>query len=365
MHVSLYILLLLFVLVVFVSQVESKCPQIKVRKDTIIRTKESIRNGAKLLLRTNVNSSRYCYDLCCTTKDCNIGVMHYKRLRTFRGDIETRKTCYIFACGMPSVCTFMDHTGYAVIEMERDKETESSDEKPHRTIPKEEACPPGSPVAMCASDPCENAICHGHKDAKCVPNFCGGCGSVFYNSHGKKLLCQTKHKNGKNKQLDKNRTSGKSNKNNGARKEKEEETNGDGQVVKEEEVEVHPEETSGKPKEELFGNGGKEEDPHKVHEYRDWLDSKDELDSSAKPQTETKLYDGETKEPGLTPLMKKPGGKVILKKGSAVSWALLIALSICIVVLLVVIIKLKCLGPKKRKKFAVDDGDYLINGMYL
>ena len=138
MRGSLYILLLLYVVVVFLSQVELKCPQIKVRKDTIIRTKESMRNGAMLLMKTNVNSSRYCYDLCCTTKDCNTGVMHYKRFRTMKGDIETRKTCYLFACGVPSVCTFMDHTGYAIIEMEQSKETEPTVEKPHRTIPKEE-----------------------------------------------------------------------------------------------------------------------------------------------------------------------------------------------------------------------------------
>ena len=64
-------------------------------------------------------------------------------------------------------------------------------------------------------------------------------------------------------------------------------------------------------------------------------------------------------------ITKKTDQKVILKKESPISLSLLIALSICIIILVAVIVKLKCLGPKKKKKFAVDDGDYLINGMYL
>ena len=113
----------------------SKCPPITVRKDTIIRTKQSIQNGAKLLFRTDVGSSRECYELCCDRKACNVGVMHYKRRKNFNGRIETQKTCFIFACGTPNHCSFMNHTGYAVIEMVSAKTTQ----KPHRTFPKEES----------------------------------------------------------------------------------------------------------------------------------------------------------------------------------------------------------------------------------
>ena len=74
---------------------------------------------------------------------------------------------------------------------------------------------------------------------------------------------------------------------------------------------------------------------------------------------------GETEEPDIPDIGKKAHPKVVIKKASPISWTLLIALSICIVVLIAVIMKLKCMGPKKKKKFAVDDGDYLINGMYL
>ena len=117
----------------------SKCPPIKVKKDTIIRTKESIRNGAKLLFRTDVESSRECYELCCEKKACSVGVMHYKRVRGFTGVTETQKTCFIFACGTPSRCTFMNHTGYAIIEMERGKTKQQPTNKPLRTVPQEES----------------------------------------------------------------------------------------------------------------------------------------------------------------------------------------------------------------------------------
>eukprot|EP00112_Aurelia_sp_Birch-Aquarium-sp1_P024152 Seg7490.2 transcript_id=Seg7490.2/GoldUCD/mRNA.D3Y31 product="Low-density lipoprotein receptor-related protein 11" protein_id=Seg7490.2/GoldUCD/D3Y31 len=109
----------------------AKCPPIKVRKDTIIRTRESLDNGARLLFRTDVDSSRECYELCCERKSCNIGVMHYKKKRDeISGELMTYKTCFLFACGSPNLCSFMNHTGYAVIELAREKK------KPKKAAPK-------------------------------------------------------------------------------------------------------------------------------------------------------------------------------------------------------------------------------------
>ena len=139
MRVSIFIVFFLFNIAIVIGLVASKCPAIKVRKDTIIRTKDSIRKGARLLSRVNVNSSRDCYKLCCNTRGCSIGVMHYKGVRTFDDDIEARKICFIFACGSPSRCSFMNHNGYAVIEMERGQATNDVGKVRHRTIPKEES----------------------------------------------------------------------------------------------------------------------------------------------------------------------------------------------------------------------------------
>lgn len=74
----------------------------------------------------------------------------------------------------------------------------------------------------------------------------------------------------------------------------EDEKNGkDETVIKEEEVEVGPEDTSGKPPEEPFGPDDKsKEDPHRVKEWRTWLDSKKELSSSARPNVITSVYNG-------------------------------------------------------------------------
>ena len=121
-----------------------KCPPIKVRKDTIIRTRESLDNGARLLFRNDVDSSRECYELCCDRKACNIGVMHYKKKRNeMSGELMTYKTCFLFACGSPNVCSFMNHTGYAVIELERGKKKAkkvATKIKPHSSaIPQEES----------------------------------------------------------------------------------------------------------------------------------------------------------------------------------------------------------------------------------
>ena len=121
-----------------------KCPPIKVRKDTIIRTRESLDNGARLLFRTDVDSSRECYELCCERKSCNIGVMHYKKRRDeISGEPMTYKTCFLFACGSPNLCSFMNHTGYAIIELERGRKKPkkaASKKKPHSSaIPQEES----------------------------------------------------------------------------------------------------------------------------------------------------------------------------------------------------------------------------------
>ena len=75
---------------------------------------------------------------------------------------------------------------------------------------------------------------------------------------------------------------------------KKQETDGDKVVVKEEEVEVHPEETSGKPRNDLFApEKTTEDDPHKVKEYREWLDSGKEKISSQAPHIMTTVNKGE------------------------------------------------------------------------
>jgi len=57
--------------------------------------------------------------------------------------------------------------------------------------------------------------------------------------------------------------------------------------------------------------------------------------------------------------------KVIVVNNSFMSIPLLIALCICILLILGLIYRFKFSARGKPKKVPVDDGDYLINGMYL
>lgn len=88
-----------------------KCPQIKVKKDQIIRTKESLDNGAKYLEKKVVKSAKECYQLCCGLKDCNVGMLSYKN--DSYGHLV--RNCYLFDCGQPSKCTFSSYKHYATI----------------------------------------------------------------------------------------------------------------------------------------------------------------------------------------------------------------------------------------------------------
>ena len=128
----------------------ANCPKISVHKNTIIKTKESIRNGAKLLRKIHeIKSARECYSECCLRDNCDIGVMHYrKELDEDSGDEIVTKICFLFQCGYPNKCTFLNHTNYAVIQLHREEEkinkkkNEITTEKPAVTtnlIPFEES----------------------------------------------------------------------------------------------------------------------------------------------------------------------------------------------------------------------------------
>ncbi len=47
-----------------------------------------------------------------------------------------------------------------------------------------ETCEQGSPVVRCFMDPCDVASCPQFPDAKCVSNYCGGCNYDFVDSSG-------------------------------------------------------------------------------------------------------------------------------------------------------------------------------------
>lgn len=344
----------------------TECPKPNVRKRTIIRSAASIQNGAKLLQKLTVESARNCYSACCNTKDCNVAVMHYKQEYTDEGEEIMKKFCFLFDCGSSdSVCTYDDHSRYAVIEVPKNRNIGNVDiipttfsttttttttttkipttlapatEKVTKKMEEKsgisgEKCPPGAPVAMCADDPCKGKSCTLYVDAVCKPSYCGGCYAKFYDASGVQVKCE--------KEVKTNMVDGHN----------------------EEDVQVAQIDYAETPQESLPGRAHptkKEkptegEDPYFNSDRRMWVDGK-----------ETGHLTNAT-GPGATDTspVKINEKRVIVVNNSLMSVPLLIALLISIVLIIGLIYRFKCAPKGKPKKFPVDDGDYLINGMYL
>lgn len=71
----------------------------------IIKTKESTDAGAVFLDSPDITSGEECQQQCCQNKDCNLAVFK---------DKEGEKSCFMFDCGHPSVCKFVEHKGFTV-----------------------------------------------------------------------------------------------------------------------------------------------------------------------------------------------------------------------------------------------------------
>ena len=93
---------------------EDGCPKITVKKNSILRTVDSIKAGAKYLSKQVVDGARKCYKLCCGRVNCNLALLQYKNGSD--GGIE--RTCYQFDCGNPSKCIFAAFPHYASIIFE-------------------------------------------------------------------------------------------------------------------------------------------------------------------------------------------------------------------------------------------------------
>lgn len=348
MSIAVYIFSFTYMGVVLSQQ----CLQPTVHKRTIIRSAESIQNGAILLHKLVVSSARVCYEECCKSQYCNVAVMHYKEEYAPNGNSFMKKYCFMFDCKNPSVCSYDEHSGYAIIEISKlhtqaplKIENPSISNKPVTDILKplattdiplenhdEEKCPLGVPVAMCADDPCLVTKCESHKDAFCKRNYCGGCSANFYDEGGNRLQCSTVSPKKTGEEVE---------------------------VASASYEETPVESLPLAPNKSAKATDKGEKDPYFQSDRRQWVDGNEpgHLINASVPKT--------TKSPIITTSTVTQPSKVIFVNNSFMSIPLLIALCICIMLIVGLIYRFRCAGRGKPKKFPVDDGDYLINGMYL
>ncbi|XP_028402784.1 uncharacterized protein LOC114525597 [Dendronephthya gigantea] len=93
-----------------------KCPKFQIRRSTIIKTQQSVRNGAEFLGKKIMSSARGCHELCCKKDGCNLVMLKYDT-----ESFEKKVSCFMFNCRSPSVCNFYKHSSYhsyAALEFE-------------------------------------------------------------------------------------------------------------------------------------------------------------------------------------------------------------------------------------------------------
>lgn len=308
---------------------EAECPQPVVKKRTIIRAKESRENGAEPIGKFVVDSARQCYSRCCKEASCNVAIMYYKQVSE---DEKMEKHCFLFDCKSPSVCSYDNHDRYAVIEVPKPMSVKKTTPKKEH----EEQCPPGAPVAMCSADPCQGQSCAGHPDAVCKPSFCGGCFAKFYNTSGKEIVCTTRETKKKN----------------------------------EEAVLVASVDYQETPEESLPGPAsivGTTKDPYFQSDRRIWIDGDNpgHLFNGSTGELSPTTSHGEDSSTNQSQEKGQDEERVIVVNNSFMSIPMFIALCICILLIVGLIYRFKFAARGKPKKVPVDDGDYLINGMYL
>lgn len=108
--------LIVFCFVQYGSQtIQDGCPSITVKRNHILRTKYSIRMGAKYIRTLAVKQAHECYKACCDVSSCNLALYQYRN--NSHGGIK--RTCYLFDCGNPSKCSYAPLEHHAAIVFKR------------------------------------------------------------------------------------------------------------------------------------------------------------------------------------------------------------------------------------------------------
>ncbi|XP_050538081.1 uncharacterized protein LOC126903714 [Daktulosphaira vitifoliae] len=103
---TVYLILILVHLTATTKIVGANCAdRFDVHNDKIIRTKDSLKLGAKFIDAIEQHNQLECLELCCRTVKCDVFVFEQK----------SPGTCYLFECGLSDdfKCKFTTHTNYS------------------------------------------------------------------------------------------------------------------------------------------------------------------------------------------------------------------------------------------------------------
>jgi len=381
-----YIWTILLALAALYGAEADTCPKPSVHKNNMIVGGIKLWGSPK-----SVDSAKECYAKCCSFKmynsyKCTTAVINYER-RFIRGNggrdqEQVTKMCELYDCRPSkqvdgSTCGKISHNSYAIIELpiedndvsptvelpEATKEKKVETEMPitttkrnkkiqTTTVPnlvREEAktlCPNNNQV-NCFIDPCSTEGCPAHPTAICKPNYCGGCNAHFY-LNSVRVHCEIK-------------------KTTTALLNTEPAQKATMQVkqANEEAVIVGESDYGEKPDEKLPSASDEDtDDEYYQGEHRAWITEKVHLVTS--PTKKPTVAQHPMNDP---PLERVPVVPVKDDSGltSVTAIPLLVALIVCIIALIVIVLKYRfhCSKRGKPRKFKIDDGDYLINGMYL
>ncbi|XP_041352612.1 uncharacterized protein LOC121371057 [Gigantopelta aegis] len=168
----------------------------KVYQNTIIRTSDSRKAGAKFLISIeNVKSNENCYNECCNTDGCDLAVYG-------QGD-ETKHNCYLFRCKdkvtKENKCLFNNYTGYVSSTVSKIKVVSKHPDKiedleslknveearttayvpPPTTTPKPPPPPTERPHTVALGRVCHSKLSCEDPNAKCLDGMCQ-CKAAFY-----------------------------------------------------------------------------------------------------------------------------------------------------------------------------------------
>ena len=376
-----------------------KCPKFQIKKSTIIKTQQSIRNGAEFLGKKIMTSSRGCHESCCETDNCNLVMLKYSVESS-----QEKVGCFMFNCRSPSVCTFFKHPsyhGYAALEYEDRKTQHSSKDygltKDHKKDYQqvETTTQPPDPPEPTTEAPKTRKFKHwGNvrwfretttttKPTYLKPKYdnSGYDKTTSWVSAKKDWLddpeldkLSTTHHSNDHQTEDNTRKVDPWHRDEGPRKSTKDYDSGkygtydftqNAEPTEEAKKATESDEDEDFPRRVFVDNNPDFPDEPHYHHKGTTAEKPKEIESKTTKTPQLKI----TKAPTKAPVTKSAVGNIVVRRlniqDNKAVIPLAIGLVLALLLLLGVIFRLKTSRRRRTKAFLTDDADYLINGMYL